>query len=122
VSDELRVRIPRSNLIGLVPLALATIPLAFTSPWLALLWLVPVVGIVHVFRTGVDVDAGGITRRTILGSRRIGWEQIEGLRLRRSRVAAQLVGGEVVRLPVLRPRHLSLLAAASGGHHPDPAQ
>ena len=117
---QLRVRIPRVNLFAVVVAAICTVPLAFASPWLAILWLLPVTGLLHVLRAGVDADADGLTAHTMLRSRRLSWDDIAGLRIRRSRIAAVLRGGSAVRLPVLRPRHLSLLAAASGGRLPDP--
>jgi hypothetical protein len=116
----LRVRIPRINLFAVAVAALCTVPLAFASPWLAIVWLLPIVGLVHVLRTGVDADSDGLTTHTLLGSRRLAWDDIAGLRIRRSRIGAVLRDGSTVRLPVLRPRHLSLLAAASGGRLPDP--
>jgi hypothetical protein len=117
---QLRVRIPRVNLFAVAVAAICTVPLAFASPWLAILWLLPVAGLLHVVRTGVDADAAGLTAHTMLRSRRLSWDDIAGLRIRRSRIAAVLRGGSTIRLPVLRPRHLSLLAAASGGRLPDP--
>jgi Bacterial PH domain len=117
---QLRVRIPRVNLFAVAVAAICTVPLAFASPWLAVLWLLPVAGLLHVVRTGVDADAAGLTAHTMLRSRRLSWDDIAGLRIRRSRIAAVLRGGSTIRLPVLRPRHLSLLAAASGGRLPDP--
>jgi hypothetical protein len=117
---ELQVRIPRINLFAVAVAALCTVPLAFASPWLTAVWLLPIVGLVHVLRTGVDADPSGLTTHTLVGSRRLAWDDIAGLRIRRSRIAAVLRDGSTVRLPVLRPRHLSLLAAASGGRLPDP--
>ena len=120
MTDQLRVRIPRVNLFAVVVAAICTLPLAFASPWLAIVWLLPVAGLLHVLRTGVDADSDGVTARTMLRSRRLSWDDIAGLRIRRARIAAVLRNGSAVRLPVLRPRHLSLLASASGGRLPDP--
>jgi Bacterial PH domain len=117
---ELRVRIPRINLFAVAVAAVCTVPLAFASPWLAILWLLPIAGLAHVLRTGVDADPAGLTTHTLLRTRRLSWDNIAGLRIRRSRIGAVLRDGSTVRLPVLRPRHLSLLAAASGGRLPDP--
>jgi hypothetical protein len=116
----IRVRIPRINLFAVAVAAVCTVPLAFASPWLAVVWLLPIAGLLHVVRTGVDADPAGLTTHTLLGSRRLSWDEIAGLRVRRSRISAVLRDGSSVRLPVLRPRHLSLLAAASGGRVPDP--
>jgi hypothetical protein len=117
---RLRVRIPRVNLFAVAVAAICTVPLAFASPWLAVLWLLPVAGLVHVVRAGVDADPAGLTAHTMLRTRRVSWDDIRGLRIRRSRIGAVLRDGSTIRLPVLRPRHLSLLSAASGGRLPDP--
>jgi Bacterial PH domain len=116
----LRVRIPRVNLFAVAVAAICTVPLAFASPWLAVLWLLPLAGLAHVLRAGVDADAAGLTAHTMLRSRRLSWDDIRGLRIRRSRIGAVLRDGSTIRLPVLRPRHLSSLSAASGGRLPDP--
>jgi hypothetical protein len=116
----LRVRIPRVNLFAVAVAAICTVPLAFASPWLAVLWLLPLAGLAHVLRAGVDADAAGLTAHTMLRSRRLSWDDIRGLRIRRSRIGAVLRDGSTIRLPVLRPRHLSPLSAASGGRLPDP--
>jgi hypothetical protein len=116
----LRIRIPRINLFAVGVAAICTLPLAFASPWLAILWLLPIAGLVHVLRTGVDADAAGVPAHTLLRSRRLSWDDIAGLRIRRGRIGAVLRNGTAVRLPVLRARHLSLLSAASGGRLPDP--
>jgi hypothetical protein len=119
--ERLRVRIPRVNLFAVAVAAVCTVPLAFASPWLALVWLLPVLGGLYVLRAGVDADTAGLTVHTVTRSRRLAWDDIAGLRIRRSRVSAVRRDGTVVRLPVLRPRHLSALAGASGGRLPDPS-
>lgn len=116
----LRLRIPRINLFAVVVAAVCTVPLAFASPWLAIVWLLPIAGLLHVLRTGVDADPDGLTSHTVFRSRRLSWDDIAGLRVRRAHISAVLRDGSSVRLPVLRPRHLSLLSAASGGRLPDP--
>ena len=117
---ELRVRIPRINLFAVAVAAICTVPMAFASPWLAILWLLQIAGLMYELRSCVDADPTGLTTHTLLGSRRLAWDDIAGLRIRRSRIGAVLRSGSTVRLPVLRPRHLSLLAAASGGRLADP--
>lgn len=120
MSDTVRVRIPRVNLFAVVVGAICTIPLAFASPWLAAVWLLPILGAVYVLRVGVDADPSGLTVHTLARTRRLAWDDIAGLRIRRSRVAAVRRDAAVVRLPVLRPRHLPVLAGVSGGRLPDP--
>lgn len=115
-----QVRIPRVNLAAVLLAAVCTVPLAFASPWLLVVWLLPVVALLHVLRAGVDADVDGLTARTAWSTRRLGWDEIRGLRINRARVAAVLRDGSAVRLPVVRPRHLPVLSAASGGRLPDP--
>lgn len=115
-----RVRIPRVNLFAVAVAAVCTVPLAFASPWLAVVWLLPVLGGAWVVRAGVDADRTGLTVHDLFRTRRLAWDDIAGLRIRRARVAAVRRDGRAVRLPVLRPRHLSVLAAVSGGRLPDP--
>jgi hypothetical protein len=117
----LRVRTPRTALVAVLVLAICVLPLASSARWLAVLWLLPVATAAWVLRAGVDVDRTGLTVRALLGSRRLPWSEVAGLRVgRRGRLAAVLRGGGAVRLPVLRPRHLPLVAAASGGRLPTP--
>ena len=116
----LRIRMPRQVLLGVGAAAIGTVPLAFLSPWLALLWLLPVLGLAAALRSGVDADRAGLRVRGPLSSRVLGWDDIRGLRIRRNTVWAVGTDGSAVRLPVVRPRHLPLLAAVSGGRLPDP--
>ena len=117
----LRVRTPRTALLAVLVLAICVLPLASSAPWLAVLWVLPVAAAGWVVRAGVDVDRAGLTVRALLGSRRLPWAEVAGLRVTgRGRLTAVLRGGGTVRLPVLRPRHLPLVAAASGGRLPAP--
>jgi len=117
----LRVRTPRTALMAVLVLAICVLPLASSARWLGVLWLLPVAAAAWVLRVGVDVDHAGLTVRALLGSRRLPWSEVAGLRADdRGRLVAVLRGGGTVRLPVLRPRHLALVAAASGGRVPAP--
>ncbi|HEX6754499.1 MAG TPA: PH domain-containing protein [Mycobacteriales bacterium] len=118
---ETRFRTPRTALVAVLAFALCVLPLASAAPALAVLWVLPIAAAAWVLRTGVDVDSGGLTVRAVLGSRRIGWDDVAGLAAdARGRLSAVLRTGGAVRLPVVRARHLPLLAAASGGRVPDP--
>ena len=121
-----RIRTPRTTLVAVAVLAVCVLPLASAAPWLAVLWLLPVAALAWVLRAGVDVDPDGLTVRAVLGRRRLPWSELAGLQVTgRGRLAAVLRGGGSVRLPVLRARHLPLVAAASGGRLPSaepPAQ
>ena len=117
----LRIRTPRTALMAVLVLAICVLPLASSAPWLAVLWLLPLTAAAWVLRAGVDVDRTGLTVRALLGSRRLPWTEVAGLRVGdRDRLVAVLRAGGTVRLPVLRPRHLALVAAASGGRMPTP--
>ena len=88
-----------------------------------MLWLVPIAAAVWVLRGGVDVDRDGLPVHALLGSRRLRWDEVAGLRAgRRGELSAVLRDGGAVRLPVVRARHLAVLAAASGGRLPDPGR
>ena len=118
---EIRFRTSRTALVAVLAFALCVLPLASAAPALAVLWVLPIAAAAWVLRTGVDVDTGGLTVRAVLGSRRIGWDEVAGLAAdARGRLSAVRRTGGAVRLPVVRARHLPLLAAASGGRVPDP--
>jgi len=120
-STVARVRMTRSALLAVGFLAICVSPVALAKPWLALLFLIPVVIGTYVLRAGVDVDADGVTVRAMLGVRRVGWNEVAGLALgRRGEVRLALRNGRAVRLPVVRARHLPVLATASGNRFPAP--
>jgi hypothetical protein len=59
--------------------------------------------------------------RTLLGSRTVRWEDIDGLRFSRSSWArAQLKNGGQLRLPAVTFATLPQLTEASGGRVPNP--
>jgi hypothetical protein len=103
-------------------LTLSVIPLATARWWLAFLFVLPLLALLWVRRVGVDVDPDAVTVRAVLGRRRIAWADVAGLQAgRRGDLWLVLRGAGRLRLPVVRARHLPLLAAASGGRIPDPA-
>lgn len=92
------------------------------SPLLALVYLVPVAGALYIARTATVVDETGLQARAILGSQRIGWDELLGLRLDASgAVYAVDRSGVQLRLPCIRSTKLAPLVAAGGGRIPDPA-
>jgi Bacterial PH domain len=116
-----QIRTTRVALIAVAFGGLCVSPLAVSKPWLLLLFLVPLVVALWVWRAGVDVDSAAVTVHALAGSRRVPWEDIAGLRIRRrGAVDLVLIGGGAVHLPAVRARHLPLVAAASGGRVPDP--
>lgn len=112
-----RLRLPRSALVAVAVLAVCTLPLASADPRLGLLFVIPALVGLYVWRSGVDVSDTGVTIRAAFGARRIAWEQVAGLQVRgRGELWLTRTDGTAVRLPVLRsPRDLARLHAASGG-------
>jgi Bacterial PH domain len=116
-----RIRASRAGLLAVLILALCTVPLATAMPWLAVLFVLPAVALLWVLRTGVDVDPDGVTVRAAVGARRVGWAEVTALRATsRGELRLVLAGGRELRLPVVRARHLPLIAAGSGGRVPAP--
>ena len=113
-----------SPLVVLVAFAFAfcATPFAFGAPLFWLIYLVPVAMIVWAVRTRTIVDPDGLTVRRVLGGRTVAWSAVSSLRLtKRTRVRAVLNGGDELTLPAVHVRNLPALAAASGGHLPDPS-
>jgi len=111
----------RMIILGAVGIAACAIPFAFGAPFLWLVYLVPLAIIGWVLWTRTTADAEAVTTRRLTGSRRVSWSQISSLRLGdKARVSAVLTGGDELPLPAVRVRDLPQLAAASGGHLPDP--
>src|SRR2546423_12032888 len=104
------------GVLAAVALAVCATPVAFGAPWLFLIYLVPIGIVVWVLRTRTVVDPQTVTARSLLGRRRIPWDDIASLRLRDTgKVSAVLTGGAELALPAVRVRDLPVLAAASGG-------
>ncbi|HEV7728100.1 MAG TPA: PH domain-containing protein [Modestobacter sp.] len=115
------MRVPRTSLLAVVLLTLCVLPAAAAAPAAALLFLLPALAAAWVLRVGVDVDAEGITARSLLRRRSVPWERLAGLRVgRRRELWLVTTTGTQVRLPGMRARDLPRLAAASGGRIPDP--
>ncbi|MGE3287194.1 MAG: PH domain-containing protein [Pseudonocardia sp.] len=107
--------------LAAVIVAVGALPFATGAPWLWLVYLVPVGFVVWVLRRRTTVDDAAVTARGVLRSRRMPWSEIGSLRLGGgSRVSAVLTDGAEVALPAVHVRDLPALAAASGGHLPDP--
>ena len=93
----------------------------FTWPLSAPLLVIPVMLSALVIRLRTVADQQGVTVRTLLGSRALRWEDIQGLRFTKGSWArAQLKGGEEVRLPAVTFATLPLLTEASAGRVPNP--
>jgi Bacterial PH domain len=113
------MRMSRTALLPVVLLLVCVIPLATASPWALVALLLPVAAAAWVFRVGVDIDDAGITARSVVGSRTVGWSDLAGIRVgRRGELWLVTTGGTEVALPVVRARDLPRLSELSGGRIP----
>ena len=114
-------RRPLTALLGVFGLTVCVTPVAFGAPGLQVLYVVPLGVAIWLVRTRTVVNRDTVVAHRVLGSRRIVWSDLHGLRIdARSRVWAVLRDGEEVGLPAVRARDLPLLATLSGGRLPDP--
>lgn len=109
-------KLPPSSLIFAVVLLFCVVPLAGLGGWWSLMYLVPLAALVWTLLTRTVVDPRGITVRTWLGTKKLSWQSIVNLELTEARwtVALDTRGGRT-KLPMVLPRDLPALAAASGG-------
>nr|WP_231970858.1 PH domain-containing protein [Mycobacterium sp. E3198] len=90
-------------------------------PVCAPLLIIPVVLSALIIRLRTVADEQGVTVRTLLGSRTVRWEEIEGLRFSRGSWArARLKSGAELRLPAVTFATLPQLTEASAGRVPNP--
>jgi PH (Pleckstrin Homology) domain-containing protein len=105
-------------IVGFVALCATAI---VRSPVQALVYLVPLAAAIYVARTATIVDNVGITARAVIGSERVDWPDLVGLRLTKSSaVYAVDRDGSQLRLPCVRSTKLDPLIKASKGRIPDP--
>jgi hypothetical protein len=101
--------------------ALGLLVPVLTWPVTAPLLIIPVVLSALIFRLRTQADDDGVTVRTLLGSRAVRWEDIDGLRFSKGSWArAQLKNGGQLRLPAVTFATLPQLTEASGGRVPNP--
>jgi hypothetical protein len=116
-----RLRMSRVALLPVVFLVVCVLPLAVAASWTLVFLLVPVLAAAYVLRVGVDVGDGGVTVRSVAGSRSVPWDDVAGIRVgERGDLWLVTARGIELRLPVLRARDLPRLAAVSGGRIPAP--
>lgn len=102
-------------------LTLGLLAPVLTWPATAPLLVIPVLGSTLVIRLRTVADPRGVTARSLLGSRSVRWEDIDGLRFTRGSWArAHLVRGGQVWLPAVTFATLPLLTEASAGRVPNP--
>jgi hypothetical protein len=82
---------------------------------------IPVLLSALIIRLRTVADEGGVTVRTLLGSRTVRWDEIDGLRFHRGSWArAHLKSGADLRLPAVTFATLPQLTEASAGRVPNP--
>jgi Bacterial PH domain len=115
------MRMSRTTLLPVAIFFVCVLPLATVHLWTLLFLVLPVAVAAVVLRTGIDVDDAGITVRSAVGRRLVGWGELAGVRVGRRGDLWLVTRQETeVRLPVLRTRDLPRLAALSGGRIPSP--
>ena len=101
--------------------ALGLLVPVLTWPVTAPLLIIPMLLSALIVRLRTQADDRGVTVRTLLASRSVRWEDIDGLRFTRGSWArAQLKSGRVLRLPAVTFATLPQLTKASGGRVPNP--
>jgi len=106
--------------VGFLTLGMLAVILA-GPPWVALLLVIPIMLSVAVVRYRTTADSATVTARSLLGSRTVGWDDIDGLRFGRSSWAtAQLKDGGELQLPAVTFATLPQLTEASAGRVPNP--
>ena len=89
--------------------------------WGEVFLVIPILASVAIVRLRTVADRDSVTARSLLGSRTVGWDDIEGLRFTKSKWArARLRSGEDLVLPAVTFATLPLLTEASGGRVPNP--
>nr|WP_231513158.1 PH domain-containing protein [Mycobacterium paragordonae] len=105
--------------VGFLTLCLLVPVTAF--PFSAPILVIPVLLSALIIRFRTVADDRGVTARTLLSSRTVAWEDIDGLRFHRGNWArANLKDGSELRLPAVTFATLPQLTEASAGRVPNP--
>jgi hypothetical protein len=106
--------------VGFFTLGLLALVLAWPT-WAALLLVIPVMLSVSIIRYRTVADRDTVTARSLVGSEKVAWDDIDGLHFGKGSWAyAQLKDGGQLRLPAVTFATLPLLTEASGGRVPNP--
>lgn len=106
--------------VGFLTLGLLALVLA-NPAWFTALLIIPVAVSAAVIRYRTTADRDTVTARSLLSSRTVAWEDVEGLRFDRGGWAsAHLRDGSDVRLPAVTFATLPQLTAATDGRVPNP--
>jgi hypothetical protein len=91
------------------------------ATWTAPLLIIPVILSAMIVRLRTVADGDTVTARSLLGSRTVPWQDIEGLRFDKGSWArAQLTDGGDLRLPAVTFATLPQLTEISAGRVPNP--
>jgi hypothetical protein len=105
--------------VGFFTLGLLVPVLAW--PPSAPLLVIPLLLSALIVRLRTVADSQGVTARTLLGSRAVRWDEIDGLRFNRGSWArARLKSGAELRLPAVTFATLPQLTEVSSGRVPNP--
>jgi membrane protein implicated in regulation of membrane protease activity len=106
--------------VGFFALCLLAVVLANPARFGALL-IIPVAASLAVYRYRTTADRETVTARSLVGSRTVAWEDVDGLRFDRgSWASAHLKDGSDVRLPAVTFATLPELTAVTDGRVPNP--
>jgi hypothetical protein len=101
---------------------LGLLALIFANPrWFTALLIIPVAASAAIIRYRTTADRDKVTARSLIGSRTVAWEDVDGLRFDGgSWGSAHLKDGSDVRLPAVTFATLPQLTAATAGRVPNP--
>lgn len=106
--------------VGFFTLGLLTLILA-NPAWFTALLILPLAASIAIVRFRTTANRDTITARSLVGSRTIEWEDVDGLRFDRgSWASAHLKDGSDVRLPAVTFATLPILTAVTDGRVPNP--
>jgi hypothetical protein len=106
--------------VGLIALGMLSMIFAWPS-WTAVLLVIPMLLSVAIVRYRTVAELDQVTVRTMLRSRTVPWDDIDGLRFGKQPWArARRSDGSELVLPAVTFSTLPLLTAASGGRVPNP--
>lgn len=112
--DTVRLRPERTTLAAVLVMTLGALPLALSSPYLALVLLVPLAALVWVLRARVVADPDSLEVCNGLAVRRIVWDDVAGFQVPDHGPVKLLVHGRgPLLLTAVNRRELPKLLAAS---------
>ena len=109
-------RMPAASAAIPLVAVLCVTPLATVGGGWWALYAIPVIAAVYIVVTRTTADGAQVSAHSLLGAKRMTWSDMDGLELRDARwTVAVGKDGRRLPLPMVRPRDLPRLAAASGG-------